>query len=53
MAHACEPQERDMAFVGGCRLHAVKNDAVDFLAIVPSPPQSIFQLHKFSSGGEG
>ena len=31
-------------------LHAVRNVAVDFLAIVPSPPQWIFQLHTFSTG---
>ena len=43
MAHAFEPQERDMAFVDGCRLHAVKNDAVDCLAIVPSPLAIDFQ----------
>jgi len=34
-------------------LHAVKNEAVDFLAIVPSPPQLIFHLDTFSTGGEG
>jgi|GEM_PF-4371093 len=34
-------------------LHAVRNDGVDFLAIVPSPPQLIFQLYTFSTGGEG
>jgi len=31
-------------------LHAVRNDAVDFLAIVPSPPQLIIQLDTFSTG---
>ena len=31
-------------------LHAVRNGAVDFLAIVPSPPQLIFQLDTFSTG---
>ena len=31
-------------------LHAVRNVAVDFLAIVPSPLQWIFQLHTFSTG---
>jgi len=31
-------------------LHAVRNEAVDFLAIVPSPPQLIFQLYTFSTG---
>ena len=31
-------------------LHAVRNDAVDFLAIVPSPPQLIIQLYTFSTG---
>jgi len=31
-------------------LHAVRNDGVDFLAIVPSPPQLIFQLDTFSTG---
>ena len=34
-------------------LHAARNDAMDFLAIVPSPPQLIFQLDTFSTGGEG
>ena|GEM_PF-781695 len=34
-------------------LHAVRNDAVDCLAIVLSPPQLIFQLDTFSTGGEG
>jgi len=34
-------------------LHPVRNDAVDCLAIVPSPPQLIFQLDGFSTGGEG
>jgi len=34
-------------------LHAVGIEAVDFLAIVPSPPQLIFQLYTFSTGGEG
>jgi len=29
---------------------AVRNDAVDFPAIVPSPPQLIFQLYTFSTG---
>jgi len=31
-------------------LHAVRNEAVDFLVIVPSPPQLIFQLYTFSTG---
>ena len=31
-------------------LHAVRNEAVDFLAIVPSPPHLIFQLYTFSTG---
>ena len=31
-------------------LHTVRNDAVDFLAIVPSPPQLIFPLDTFSTG---
>jgi len=31
-------------------LHAARNEAVDFLAIVPSPPQLIFQLYTFSTG---
>ena len=45
--------------ISGCErslriiLHAVRNDAVDFLAIVPSPPQLIFQRCTFSTGGEG
>jgi len=34
-------------------LHTVRNEAVDFLAIVPSPPQLIFQQYTFSTGGEG
>jgi len=34
-------------------LHAVRNEAVAFLAIVPSPPQLIFQLDTFSTEGEG
>ena len=33
-------------------LHTVKNEAAS-VAIVPSPPQSIFQLYNFSTGGEG
>jgi|GEM_PF-4616293 len=32
------------------KLQAVRNGTVDFLAIVPSPPQSIFQLYTFSTG---
>ena len=32
--------------------HAVRNDVVDFLAIVPSPPQLILQLYTVSTGGE-
>jgi len=47
----------DAASIGGkfslaarLMLHAVRNDAVDFLAIVPSPPQLIFQLDGFSTG---
>jgi len=31
-------------------LHAVRNEAVDSLAIVPSPPKLIFQLDTFSTG---
>gem|GEM_PF-1683405 len=31
-------------------LHAVRNLAVEFLAIVPSPPQLIFQLYTSSTG---
>jgi len=30
--------------------HAVRNEAVDFLAIVPSPPQLVFQLYTISTG---
>jgi len=30
--------------------HALRNQAVDFLATVPSPPQLIFQLDTFSTG---
>jgi len=31
-------------------IHAARNDAVDLLAIVPFPPQLIFQLYTFSTG---
>jgi len=31
-------------------LHAVRNDAVDFLAIVPSPPPLIFKFYTFPTG---
>ena len=39
--HHCEPLQI---------LHVIRNEAVDFLAIVPSPPQLIFQLDTFSTG---
>ena len=43
-----EPRNKDIGTLN--ILQAVRNEAVDFLAIVPSPPQLIFQLYTFSTG---
>jgi len=34
-------------------LHAVRHEAASVLRLSPLPPQSIFQLYNFSTGGEG